>query len=118
VRGHLDRALNFLRGASEGRKTYGHPSRIEWKYVLFEWNDSDEEMRTAYELASELGVELSFCLTDTGGGSKRFTIETLNKKLEQIAPGSANLPTLDRIRGESGPEHDHSSTTTSSAVST
>ena len=59
-----------------------------WRYILFDWNDSDEEMARARELAREIGVDqFRWLLTDRppDGLSKRFV------------PGSAEL---ERIKDE------------------
>jgi hypothetical protein len=45
-----------------------------WKYLLFEWNDSDEEIRRARRLSKEIGLDgLQFCLVGYPSPSKRFT---------------------------------------------
>jgi len=31
---------------------------IEWKYVVFNWNDQDEQIKTAIRLAENAGVDL------------------------------------------------------------
>ncbi|MCZ7684301.1 MAG: hypothetical protein M5U28_38215 [Sandaracinaceae bacterium] len=57
--GELSKVLAFLRGAVESRARSGRDVLIEWKYILFEWNDTDEEMLEAYSIAADLGVKLS-----------------------------------------------------------
>ena len=53
---------------------------VQWKYILFEHNDSDEEITLAQRMAGELGVdEMQFVLSHTSNRSRRFTTE------EQIA---------------------------------
>jgi MoaA/NifB/PqqE/SkfB family radical SAM enzyme len=47
--------------------------RIIWQYILFKWNDSDEEIRKAKRLAKEAGVDqLYWLLTHSPGASERF----------------------------------------------
>jgi hypothetical protein len=54
----------------------GQPQQLVWKYILFEHNDSDEEIRRAQEYAQELNVTaLLFVHTHSRGKSKRFTLE-------------------------------------------
>ena len=92
--GSFRRVAEFMRDAVETRKRLDKGAiKIEWKYILFEWNDSDAEMLEAYALADELGVELSFCLTPWEGKSLRFDQETLDQKLEELMPRAQNRPT-------------------------
>ncbi len=93
--GKLAKVLRFMRDAVECRARLGLEDRvhIEWKYILFEWCDSDEEMLEAYGLARDLGVELSFCLTPWDGKSARFDSESLAAKLEELMPLAQNRPT-------------------------
>jgi hypothetical protein len=41
----------------------GHTDRVQivWQYILFEWNDSDEELAEARRRAAEIGVPSSGC---------------------------------------------------------
>jgi molybdenum cofactor biosynthesis enzyme MoaA len=92
--GNFLRVVQFMRDAVQARRNLDDDSiKIEWKYILFEWNDSDEEMIEAYTLANELDVELSFCLTPWAGKSLRFDQETLDAKLETLMPNALNRPT-------------------------
>jgi sulfatase maturation enzyme AslB (radical SAM superfamily) len=46
---------------------------VEWQYILFEWNDSDEELLRAQELAEEHGLTIRWIMTHTSGKSQKFT---------------------------------------------
>jgi hypothetical protein len=88
-RGKLDVALNNLRAmADEKRKAGRDLPYLNWRYILFKWNDSDEEMDQARRLAAEIGVDrLCWEITDhpENAYSRRF------------APGS---PGFEAIRRE------------------
>ena len=45
---------------------------VVWQYILFEWNDGDEEIARARTLAAEAGARLSFVVTHTPGASRRY----------------------------------------------
>jgi hypothetical protein len=88
-RGRFDLALANL-GAiiDEKRRTGRDVPQINWRYILFRWNDHDEEMARARQLAADLGVDrLCWEITDhpEGAFSARF------------APGT---PDFERIRHE------------------
>ena len=88
-RGRFDVAIATLRAmADEKRKAGRDLPFLNWRYILFNWNDSDAEMACARELAAEIGVDrLCWELTDhpEDSYSRRFV------------PGS---PALDVIRHE------------------
>ena len=46
--------------------------QITWQYILFEWNDSDEELALARELAQSVDVPIEWIITSGYGASKRF----------------------------------------------
>jgi len=92
VNGDLHRALALMRDIRAAQRTsVGHRGgRVEWKYVLFEWNDSDAEIREAARLADSLDVRLRFCLTHSPGRSPRFaTADALAAALAALAPRAA-----------------------------
>jgi Radical SAM superfamily/Iron-sulfur cluster-binding domain len=88
-RGRFDVAIATLRAmADEKRKAGRDLPFLNWRYILFNWNDSDAEMARARELAADIGVDrLCWELTDhpEDAYSRRF------------GPGS---PALDGIRHE------------------
>jgi len=90
VGGSLATALKFLRDVRDHKRRLGKDLRVQWKYILFEWNDSDDEITRAADLADELDAGLRFCLTHSPGRSQRFTTEaTLRSKLSSLAPNAA-----------------------------
>jgi MoaA/NifB/PqqE/SkfB family radical SAM enzyme len=65
-RGKFDVAIANLRAMAEEKAKCGRDlPQINWRYILFTWNDSDEEMARARALAEELGVDrLCWEITD------------------------------------------------------
>jgi len=72
VGGSLETALHALRSLVAARERSGAPFEIHWQYILFEWNDSDEELTEARRLATEIGVPLKWVFTHTAGASKTY----------------------------------------------
>ena len=65
-RGDFDKAVRNLRHAVDEKRSTGRDVPfINWRYILFTHNDSDEEMQRARELATDIGVDrLCWELTD------------------------------------------------------
>src|SRR5215510_3001826 len=88
-RGRFDLAIATLRAMTDEKRCAGRDLPfLNWRYILFNWNDSDAEMARARELAAEIGADrLCWELTDhpQDSYSRRF------------GPGS---PALDAIRHE------------------
>ena len=65
-RGDFEKAIRFLDiMAEEKRGGKLDVPVLNWRYILFSWNDSDEEMNRARALAAELGVDrLCWEITD------------------------------------------------------
>jgi Radical SAM superfamily/Iron-sulfur cluster-binding domain len=82
-RGKFEVAIANLRAmADEKRKSGRDLPFLNWRYILFKWNDSDAEMARAREIAADIGVDrLCWELTDhpEDSYSRRFV------------PGSADL---------------------------
>jgi MoaA/NifB/PqqE/SkfB family radical SAM enzyme len=79
-RGKFEVALQTLRAmADEKRKSGRDVPFLNWRYILFTWNDSDEEMELAQRLAADVGVDrLCWELTDhpENAYSRRFVPDT------------------------------------------
>jgi hypothetical protein len=75
-RGKLEVALKNLGAmADEKRRSGLDLPYLNWRYILFKWNDSDEEMDRARQLAAGMGVDrLCWEITDhpENGFSRRF----------------------------------------------
>jgi hypothetical protein len=88
-RGHFDKAIANLRAMADEKRSSGRDvPHLNWRYILFRWNDSDEEMGRARALAADIGVDrLCWEITDhpEDSYSRRF------------APGT---PDHERIRHE------------------
>jgi hypothetical protein len=94
-RGRFDLAIHTLRTmATEKRRAGRDLPFLNWRYILFVWNDSDGEMKRARALAADIGVDrLCWELTDhpEHAYSRRFV------------PGS---PALHSIRHEVWDDND------------
>jgi hypothetical protein len=65
-RGKFDVALRNLRAMVDEKRKWGRDlPYLNWRYILFRWNDSDAEMDEARRLAAEIGVDrLCWEITD------------------------------------------------------
>ncbi|WP_397543624.1 radical SAM protein [Roseovarius salis] len=83
--------LTFIRDAKAQRPDI----RLEWKYILFDFNDSVEETDHAQRLADDLGVDsLLFVMTNSKKRSERYTAKTfqefpLKSPRAMISPAAA-----------------------------
>ena len=78
VGGRVSGPLAFLRSAPA--RIAGIDQRRTWKYILLEFNDSDEEIAAAQHAAQELGIDLLFfVLTHSMFRSRRFTARTISR---------------------------------------
>jgi radical SAM family protein/iron-sulfur cluster protein len=87
-RGKFDVAIGNLRAmVDEKRRSSRDLPFLNWRYILFIWNDSDEEMQRARDLAADIRVDrLTWEITDhpENAYSRRFV------------PGSADLDAIRR----------------------
>ncbi|WP_028580359.1 radical SAM protein [Desulfogranum japonicum] len=78
VQGQVDKVLRFMADAVAD-KQLGKPLVI-WKYILFEFNDSNDELIDAQHKAQEIGVDsLLFVVTHSEFHSRRYPMEELAK---------------------------------------
>ena len=110
VGGKVSRALDNLR--SFARSVAEHGSKIEtvWQYILFEWNDGDDEIKRAKTIAAEIGVTLDWLPTHSLGASKRYLVdsEAFNQLREGVWSdngGSKELKMLNLSLHDNVPEN-------------
>ena len=88
-RGRFEMAVANLRAMAEEKARGGRDvPQLNWRYILFNWNDDDEEMTRARRLAADLGVD-RLCWEITDHPEDSFS--------RRFVPGS---PALERIRHE------------------
>ena len=65
-RGKFDVAMRNLRAMADEKRRSGRDlPQLNWRYILFKWNDSDEEMALARSTAVDIGVDrLCWEITD------------------------------------------------------
>jgi hypothetical protein len=85
-RGSFDRAIATLGVMAEEKRRSGRDLPfLNWRYILFTWNDHDEEMNRARRIAADIGVDrLCWEITDhpENAYSRRFV------------PGSADFEAI------------------------
>lgn len=88
-RGRFDHVMRNLRAVMDEKRTLGADVPfVNWRYILFRWNDSDAEMERARRLAAEIGVD-RLCWEITDHPEHAFS--------RRFAPGT---PDWQRIRHE------------------
>ncbi len=102
IGGKVETALAFMRDAPRTRD--GRRQLMIWKYILFEFNDSDEELAAAQEMALRLGVDtMLFIFTDSAFRSLRWTPRNA-ALFPRLFPNvvAHGTPTVDRRSGAAG----------------
>lgn len=99
--GRFEAVIQLMTDIRNHRRRTGSRLRVIWKYILFQWNDSDDEIRLAARLADELETDLLFVLTDTPGHSQRFTdAGSLRRVLDRLAPRARLADCLEHLLAE------------------
>lgn len=89
VGGDFSKVIKFLSDLQESKQRASSQLQVEWKYIFFEWNDSDAEIETAAGLAARLGVRLHLTITHTPGRSTRFrSVAEALPVVGRLAPGA------------------------------
>ena len=85
-RGHFELAVGTLRAmADEKRRTARDVPFLNWRYILFKWNDSDTEMNRARQIARDVGVD-RLCWETTDHPEDAYS--------RRFVPGSADLESI------------------------
>jgi molybdenum cofactor biosynthesis enzyme MoaA len=68
-RGDHAKVMRFVEDACAERQRSGGRTKVVWKTVMFQWNSSDDDLRTIVRRANDLGVdEIRLVNTITPGG--------------------------------------------------
>jgi hypothetical protein len=85
-RGRFDLAIANLRAMVDEKRRAGRDVPfLNWRYILFAWNDDEEEMGRARALAGEIGVD-RLCWETTDHPENAFS--------RRFLPGSADLAAI------------------------
>jgi hypothetical protein len=88
-RGDFRKAISTLAAMADEKRRAGRDVPfLNWRYILFRWNDSEEEMQLARRTAADIGVD-RLCWEITDHPEDAFS--------RRLVPGS---PDYDRIRHE------------------
>lgn len=93
-KGTLKTVFRFM---AEAREKFLYPPVIEWKYILFDHNDSDAEIEEAQQLADRYGLDsILFILTNSKHSSPRFNVDNfaefpLRSPIASLSPAAAML---------------------------
>jgi hypothetical protein len=85
-RGKFDVAMRNLRAMADEKRRAGRDLPcLNWRYILFKWNDSDEEMNEARRLAIDAGID-RLCWEITDHPEEAFS--------RRFVPGSADYEAI------------------------
>ena len=87
--GDLETVIRFMRDC----RRFGDPRTfLEWKYILFEFNDSDADLLRAQEIADDIGVDsILFIITNSKWHSERFTVDSA-ERVSLVSPVASMSP--------------------------
>ena len=106
IGGDFDVAFSHL--ARFHRRAAGTGIRVVWQYVVFTWNDSDDQFWRAIVMAEERGIPLWFDFAHTWGRSRRRAGELryLTPYLKQAKQNGAFIAVVDPVNNFSAQEID------------
>ncbi|MBF0567407.1 MAG: radical SAM protein [Nitrospirae bacterium] len=79
--GNFEKAFNNMAALAAQKRQVASDIDIIWRYLLFRWNDFDEEMQRAVQLSEAAGVRLFWHITTNppGDQSAKYTVgDTIN----------------------------------------
>ena len=93
VGGNFAKAFSYMKSFSRTARSSGSSIRMVWRYILFNHNDRSDQLRKAFEKASEFGVhELRFVFTHKGMWSSDLTsAEELRRCLSNLGVPSRSI---------------------------
>lgn len=89
--GNFAKAVAFTRHLADAVRETGSGTKLIWKYIMFNHNDGEDQLRLAIGMAKELGVEIQFDYTFGDRASKRS-----KEDLDKIIGSARTSFNLDR----------------------
>lgn len=81
----FEKMMGIISDCSRLKIAYGKNTCLIWKYLLFEWNDTDDHIEQAKYLARKNGIDqLIFWLPGFPSPSKRFPEHSMNSVVDTI----------------------------------
>jgi hypothetical protein len=90
IRGAFETAMANLQRVR--RKAEPGGVRVIWQYVVFRWNDRDEQLQRAIEMATRMGVPIWFDFARSTWGRSERTADGLSYLVPYLKPDTG-LPT-------------------------
>jgi hypothetical protein len=85
-RGNFERAVAAMQAAADEKRRLGlDVPFLNWRYILFAWNDSEREMQRARRMAADIGID-RLCWELTDHPEEAFS--------RRFAPGSPDLAAI------------------------
>ena len=70
IGGNFEKTIDFMKKCVASKISHNRTCNIVWKYILFNTNDSYQEMNLAQHIANQIGIdELRFVITNFAGGN-------------------------------------------------
>ena len=101
IGGKVERAIKFMKDIP--KTIDGEKQNLAWKYILFEFNDSDEEIKAAQHLANSIGIDtLMFIFTHSKFKSEKYTPQNAKEFpiLYKNVLTSATIPLEKKLEGQ------------------
>lgn len=96
--GRFDKTIEFMRSGVRSKNESKSTCKIKWKYILFNTNDTDEHLRLAQELASDIGIdELHFIITHCGSFDNKITPSARFKSINDLRAYIENNVIFDKV---------------------
>lgn len=106
VRGRIAQVRQFITALRLATLRSRSTLQVVWKYLLFEWNDSPEELAAAWTFCQQQGVAFELRFTHSEGGTQRWTPALLEEHAARFLPGTTVKATFARQQADARAQAD------------